>query len=980
MTCSIRWSIGAFVLLSAFMPIHAATVITGDSSSSTKTFSFAVGPTWFVSGSGGSVTTMLVGAQQAITGNTFALSLYSADADQFVPLGVSTITLDNVEAQANPLKAQAIKFVRAHVVEDTHICYFAVAKKTTQQTERFYAIPHVALEDKNKPTEVTISMVQSVVPHDAGGSEAAGSIEQLASLKIGDKKLKNVVLGAVAESGKNFGIGNSGIAAMQYSSATLKGKTIYSLIPWNLASGSAANQAILFNTSISAIKVGSGTPTLEIDSDPVVDMHWDARLARLYVALRVTAASGANNGARAIVVGRFNEGVLVFDKLVPDAAVVGSNDDVIIGAHNGRSASIFKVRTMHTSTGLDYLIVNGGNNEAGSSGIAGVANQVYALPLVHIASQEDEQWRTNAKHGTLADVTVDPTTSFDRVSQRFVRRLFTKQAKTASQLYTTDDQAAVVGGGVIPFIPSSAPVRTIGDMFVAGDAVYVSVPYDYDSNGNDAIQQPGLYQSQAIFDQRGCIIAWTAWQRVAGTDAFIYAARLDARHGNFWYLTGTDSSHTDTVKQTQWGRDNNDGLLGGTTANSSVGLVNVLAEELPSRVGGIQGFAQFDAFNSGVVGLTDLLAVGTNKVVFVKTGDASAATGTIKPYTGNFAAGKAVSTNGTFPTGTGRVFSCSGGDLVSLGPLTATTIFTWNCGCAQQCSWIAVGGVHGLAILSDAQGNGFAPTTLPYGFTFRTVGNYLNVCKIIGDGTFLYVLTPHTLDRIELNRASFVSGNLQKTVLATPQSLGFGAAGSFSDLVIADKLALLATSHGLYRISNGCSVKIGTPRWTAVPLGESLGPVYSLSSAESSFGLAVGGQVYALGAYSGYDEARLYRLYVREGSAISSTSVRTIGDMYLKDEPSFFVSFGQLRSFYFDDGSVRLVTRPVNETRVMALYALPNSLRIPVDTTTDTQFLASHSTLISAEISDYGIFGRPWRLSPSGAWLLYGDFGLRVNE
>lgn len=979
MTHSIRRFIGVVILLGAFVPVRAAKILKGNASSTTSTFDFSVGPTWFVS-SAGSVASMVVGARQAVAGNTFALSLYSSEAGQFIPLAVSPITLNNVAKQTNPLKGKAIKFICAHNIDQTAYGYFSVINQSASQVERFYLIPSVSLPDVKKPTEVSVSMVQSVVPNDSAGNRA-GHIEQLASLSfVGESKtVKNIVIGAVTEAGKDFGEGNSGIAAALYNASVQKDKTInYTLKMLNLSTGTLANRALALNASSAAINIGMGTPVFETITNPVVDMHWDSRLARLYLAIRVTAAAGQSNGARAIVVGRFNGDKLIFDAIVPDAAVLSSNDDVIVGAHNGRSASIFKVRTMRTSTGLDYLIVNGGNNQSGSSGISSVANQIYALPLVHISLNEDEQWRTNKKHGTLADVTVDPALTFSTATpQRFTSRLFTKQATTASQLYTTNSQAALVGGGVLPFLTTGVRTLTkvVADMFVVGDAVYAAVPFTY-ATYDGAIQQPGLFQSRAIFDHRGCITAWTPWQRVAGTDEYMYAARLDARYGSFWYLTGADSSNADTVKQTQWGRNKNDGLLGGTLTDDKVGLINVLGDELPLSKGGIQGFVQYDLENSGVSGLTTLLATGTNKVVFVKTGDSSQAAGTVKPYGGDFSADKATSIDGTFPVGVGRVFSCSGGVLRGLGPIiTAATVKR-----GQNVSWIVVGGMNGLAILTDMHGNGFAPTTLPYAYTFRKIGNYAFVQKVFGDGRFLYVLTPYSFDRIELNEESFISGNLLKTTLATPQTMWLANSASFSDVMVANKLALLATSQGLYRVGNGSSVMSGVPHWTLVPLGESLGPVYSLLPVESSLGIATAGQVYALSAYCGYDDARLYRLYVQQTSTITDATVRTIGDMYIKDKPSFFVTTGQMRSFYVGDGSVHLITRPVNENRLMALYALPPFLHIPVDLTQDTQFPASRSAYISADISNRGILGRPWRLSASGSWLVYGDFGLRVNE
>jgi len=958
-----------------------STVVTGNSGSSTTTFDFSVGPIHFALGAGGTIGSTLVGAGEEKAGNTFSLAIYSPAAAQFIPIGVSTVTLNNQKDQSNPLTGKKIKFLSTHYDRMNALLYFTVIDKENisvpaAQQERFYSFPAVELSNVNIPTDTKVTLVQSDVPKDAG-SVNAGYINNVVSLRLPDASSKNLVLGAVNENGKAFGVDNSGIAAAQL----IKNKDGYALSMYNLSMGILGNQSIAFNNSLLALKIGSNV-TINTDVDPAIDMHWNSRLERLYIAVSVTSAVGVNNGARAIVVGRFEDGKLIFEKFVPDAAVTGSSNDIIIGANNGRSSSIYKVRTMLTSTGVHYLIVNGGNNAVAESGIRKVANQVYAIPLVDLRLPTDVSWKTSALQGTASKVTVAPVADYNEKTRRLRLRSFRTAASTSDDLFKTSDQAAQVGAGNVPFILPDAPTtaRTVKDMFVKGDAVYVSVAADYGSSGGQP-QQPGLFHSRAIFDENGAVAAWTPWELVAGTDERNYGASIDTSVGNFWFLTGSGDSNVNTVKRTLWGIGAKDGLLGGTTSDASVGLVSLMNQQLPEVTGGVQAMSIFDANNnvvgipnSGLTGTTVLLASGYKKFLFIKTGDNSKGAGTIQPYTGDFATGLASNNNGTFPVGSDRVFAVSMGALDNIGSIVTNTIFSNS---ARY--WIAVGGVGGLAILSDSSGQGSLPGSMPTGFTFKKVGNYRFVKKVVSDGYYLYVLTNRSLDRIVINPSSFVSGSLQRTTLATSVGLGLGNYGSFSDLLVGDKMALLATSKGLFRIANGSSVKVGTPLWLHVPTAESTGPMFTLSFASSSTdlntGLANRGQVFGLSSYQGYDQSRIYRFYLNEGSTISDSSFQNINDLFVENKPTYLASFGQMRGHYTDDGSMRLVTRPGTCTRAMEFLALSSLTHVGYPAS-----VAGANKAIDVSIGSKGSIGRTMRSNASGAWLLDGSFGLRVNE
>ncbi len=946
----------------------AAKVLTGNSTSSSTTFTFSVGPySFYEDGS-----SMMTGAAEVVADNTFSVAAYFSTAEQFVPLGINTVTLNNVANQANPLTGQKIKYISVHTGTSDISIPAVVINNSTPASERFLVISNMELPKSNKPTEPKVSLVQSNIPNDAGGA-TCGYVVGLSSGYLFGGTNQDIVFGAVTEQGNTFGTGDSGITLAEYKLVASKGTDkAHTLTLLNAQTGAIGNLAVAFNTSTAALKVGDDLDSFEVTTLPVIDMHWDYYLQRLFIAVRVTAAAGADNGAKSIVVGRIENQKLILEKFIPDDVVLASNNDIIAGAKNGTSVSAYKVRTMNTSTGLNYLIVNGGNNAA--AGIQPVANKIFAIPLVNSRSITNNSWMTSATHATAAAKNQIPTTTFNNTTHRFLMRQFITPATSYAQSTLQTDRAAIVGAGVLPLVPTGeADSPVIQDMFVSGDAVFVCIAAAYAVN-----QEPGIFQSRAIFDNNGCIAAWTPWQRVGGSDDYAFGGKLVARDGNFWLLTGADSTHINTVKKTLWSTGEKDGLLGGTTTDASVGLVNVLDQLFPSKFGGIQVVNDYNAYNnvvgiphSGLTGKTVALISGYNKFAFILMDAAIQAAGTIKPYTGDFSAGLVTGTSNNFPAGAGHVFVVTGSVLHGIGPLTTQTIFS-----NTTHSWIALGGIHGLAILSDVDGQGFLPAAMPTDFTFKKVGNYEYVQKVIGDGSYLYILTTSSFERITINPARFANGNIEHTILATTKSLGINKYGCFSDVIIAGNLALLATSNGLFRISNGYDVKSGLPTWTPVPLGESLGPVYQFTAAASATtGLGSYSQVFALGAYQGLDEAQLYRLYLNDVTSITDSSVQTIGDLFVENIPSYFASFGQFRGGYADDGSLRLAVRPVNDPHNLALYALPPYIRIGRNS-----LQTKHSIPVLSGVGPQGFIGQPVRNTASGAWLLPGSFGLQVNE
>jgi hypothetical protein len=221
----------------------------------------------------------------------------------------------------------------------------------------------------------------------------------------------------------------------------------------------------------------------------VEDMYWDDELQRLFVALNVASNNaGADSLALGIVKSRLNDadGTLQnferpLDNLPEaneDPGVNTRTDKIFIirqdagyGDGNAPVVRINKIRTMKTSTGIKYLIANGG---AGRITNEHVGNLVWALRL--------------GANGNIVQ-----NDNGDALPAGWI---------------TNNLGATQVGGEAIPF--DGTQNAFISDMEVVGDTVYVS----FSIANRAALYDPGVWSSTAMFNNEGAIIGWTKWERV----------------------------------------------------------------------------------------------------------------------------------------------------------------------------------------------------------------------------------------------------------------------------------------------------------------------------------------------------------------------------------------------------------------------------------------------------------------------------------
>ncbi len=872
-----------------------------------------------------------VAADVAKVDNAYAVAITGRGFDNFKGLTPKIVKLNGIEKQNNPLNGAKISLL-----------------------EHFQESPVVVKEGENKKVYLihdtnNISVISSTNLNDAKSNESAGIVKLgVANLS---SKLDSFIFAAVKNNkGDVFGSEGSGISLLKFNVREVKEKinneekkkVIQELIIISPES-KTPNKAFQFDGSISAIKIKENA---SIVSD-IIDMHWDEHSNRLFIALQVKSNNG---GARAVVVGRIFDGNLIFSPIASDnvfsgnANIVGTNDQE-------QFVSIYKIRTMYTSTKLNYLIVAGGNGP-----ITAVGNSIYALPIVNGKNNEEAR-------GTLAKYDQIPKDEY--IKEYFTGRSFTQPATNSNDLLNSNDDAANVGNGPLPLNSN----QLISDMFVLGDTVFVSIANDYENSS-----QPGIFSSQAIFDNKGAIKSWTNWSRIIGTDSKIFGICFDYFTSQFWYVC------ENSLKRTEWGKGENkskgNGLLGGTISDKNVGLVNILNEKFPKSIGGIQNLFDFNKNTCGFNNFSIMIAVGLKQIMLIETGRLQ--DGFFKPNKGNFLHGAALSIKGDYPivNSETRIVNMMGGILNELHSIISSEIVSDK---FNDKHWIAVAGVGGLAILMDSNGNGWngnisAFTDIPRGLAFKKIGDFSFVKKIKSDGKFLYVLTDKKLDRIEISNENFKNANLKIETIADFKALGLKKDSSFSDFNVSDKLALLATSDGLFRIGNGRDVRIGKSNelnWTLISVPESIGPVYKLlfvtkNNNESDF--AFKSQLYVLSGFKGLQQSRVNRFIVDLIGEINDNTILPLPDFHIKDFPGYLFDFAGFRDNFSNQISLNF---NISSSKSFARMA-PG--------------IKSGSKSVATMLFNLPNLNEATRINPivinsaSGSLLLSGNFGIQVNE
>lgn len=367
-------------------------------------------------------------------------------------------------------------------------------------------------------------------------------------------------------SGSTFGQTGSGLANIKITNNIINSNSL-SLLQTDAQAGLVGiKRAKAIDPTIAQLK---------IINDPFITvagaaLYWDKELKRLYIGInQITANTTIGDGARSIIVANpETNGIDSFYNIAPDSAFAQGDLTQIVGVITGdtnyQTLGAKFIRTMHTSTGKSYLIVNGGNADAQASlptSDITPGNTIYALPIV-------DNPQSVSGHGTLADYTQtdfatiiqeNPSinnscnSSFQRACSNTCQRNynnnyyggFTIAATTPDKTVKSTDIWAKVGAGPLPL----ENTQNISDMIVVGDTVFVS-----SSNVQALNSEPGIFYSQAMFDEYGRIYRWTPWSKRAfpldGTsNGTIKFMDVDAYNGKIWAI---DSISTSTLITNEW--------------------------------------------------------------------------------------------------------------------------------------------------------------------------------------------------------------------------------------------------------------------------------------------------------------------------------------------------------------------------------------------------------------------------------------------
>jgi|GEM_PF-2625189 len=695
------------------------------------------------------------------------------------------------------------------------------------------------------------------------------------------------------------------------------------------------SKAAPLNKNTSALKIGSGDIAAIIGDTAV--LHWDKTLQRLFIGLNIVTG---NTGGRSLIVGRFKEGKLVFEPIAPETLFDASNTHIVGTTDSNASLSIHQLASMTTSTHMHYLIVRGGNGNSKET-----ANSIYALGLINNHQSPEFIGTIAAKNAPISYVK-----SHNSFQQHH-------RAKNSEQMTHSTDPAAAIGQG-----PLNSNWGTITNMIVNKDCVYAIVHNETDN--------AGIFQSQALFDHTGTIKRWTEWQRYAGVYNDLLLMLIDTNTGVLTAITSPLSAITDNnnsnhpretnITRTEWSRGD-----------------EKLSAPLFASIGPVSCMKDFCPSTPGLSSISVIATAYNDQITLAQTGTMDES-GLITPTTGNNIALK----------------QFKGGALSHISPLTDITLA--YCPDRNQ-GFICCAGSRGVAILTDETGNGYNKISagleelndtahdMSNKLTFKILGDYQWVKRVVADGNYLYILTDTTLDRIELTREntrSKTDTNMRFTPvrLADIKQQTFNQL-FFKDIVISGKLGLLATSNGLFRVGDGMNIATASnPEslgWARIATPDNISRqithLYATSGTARKQDCAQknsDGHLYVLSANRGLNKGQLYRFSLESvtDTNITSTTVQPfLSDFFYATKtlipiPSFWVNLQNFCDLFITDGTLSFFARGQENKAVSYLKILNSPLAV------------------GGNISKGNDIPSMVRNSAAGTWLIGNETGIYTLE
>jgi hypothetical protein len=601
-------------------------------------------------------------------------------------------------------------------------------------------------------------------------------------------------------------------------------------------------------TSSEILTGGIGQPALA-SFGPQISIN--TILRRVYFATQATAGStGVAVALGQILISNANNVYsMLFAPVAPESLLASATTvDTVVSAASSNSIRITQTTGMLTSTNLPYIIIARDNGTGPQT--------IYALPLMN----------TGDYSGMIADFN-SVTTNFGSYKPVFLNRYFTNVLSDISQISLSNPviQNQITVGGALPLGAGD----NIEQLYSLGDSVYVTIANQYTSN-----TAPGTYRSQAIFASDGHIVSWTPWTRVLGSDKQMLYSFIDYKMLTSLYVAAVTPNVTPAFKS-----------IYQTTFTSTSNLAPFLTAA--PGYSGIQGLFDFNqktpGFNNAV---SMMIATGFQKVTFGQTG--------------------------ALNSGIFQALAMTNSDVVSFSD-NAISKQTSMIGAeiahdANNNHYIFASGASGVCVYTDDttgvtwNGNLSGIAQLNTGQTWKQVGKFSFVKKLVWDTNYIYILTSTAIYRIALDPNKFTAestANLNVEIFLEAATIN--SSTYFLDLIIDNGYCLLGTTQGLYQIAGNIQ-KIDLPGGLpAVSQLSVISPSVNLNGQRSFQALS---NLYVLNSTFGTQQAKIYRFLIQNGAlTLLPDSVVSVPGNLTKGKPAPFIIFDNYISSYFTDGS-----------------------------------------------------------------------------
>ncbi len=375
--------------------------------------------------------------------------------------------------------------------------------------------------------------------------------------------------------------------------------------------------------------------------------------------------------------------------------------------------------------------------------------------------------------------------------------------------------------------------------------------------------------------------------------------------------------------------------------------------------------------------------MGQKKVALIQTGGNNK--NTLFTAHRNMFLNTIANTNETFKhdqsSGIPKTIIFSDATLEGLGSITCAAI-----GTNGTQSWLFVGGARGVAVLTDAQGNGWSTEhgiaslfeTNAATMNFKKCGDYRFIQKLICDNNNLYIITNKTLERIPLSPESLLKPAV------TAHTLVKNTTEIIFDGSVSGPLMLLATSNGLLHNSPGTDIRfekrtLNTTQLTTVKLPYSSNCVYALffvTRTRQEHDFAYGAQVFASTGSLAENKTDVFRLYIDNAyeNGVQESTIQVLNDHIYKNKATPFLSFNNFRSHFVTNGTHYFSSRSRQTTEKPFLYLIPQEMIKKV-------FVSDHLChQIPLQGHKANTIVKIVQNSATGNWIAAGDFGIRTNE